>query len=107
MFIICSLVSGCIDQGASDLNHFIYTLCLRTKSFYFARGDIIYQFLFIPQLQSPSEEARECGCAMTAGLISEPGAIEELMKLNVVKILAPLMLDTSLDVRQKSLGALR
>ena len=44
---------------------------------------------------------------MIAGLLSEPGAIHELMKLNVVKILAPLMLDTCLDVRQKALGALR
>ena len=59
------------------------------------------------QLQSPGEEARECGCATIAGLVSEPGAIQQLMKLDVVKILAPLMLDNSLDVRCKALGALR
>ena len=63
--------------------------------------------IFCWQLQSPAEDARECGCATVAGFVSEPGAIQQLMKHNVVKILAPLVLDSSPDVRLKALGALR
>jgi len=39
--------------------------------------------------------------------VSEPGAVQGFLKLNVVKILAPLVLDPSWDVRHKALGALR
>ena len=63
--------------------------------------------IFCLQLQSPVEDARECGCTTVAGFVSEPGAIEQLMKHQVVKILAPLVLDKCPDVRLKALGALR
>lgn len=64
-------------------------------------------FLDCLQLQSPNLETRECGCTTIASLVSQQGAVESLLKLNVIKILAPLVLDSSWDVRHKALGALR
>ena len=53
------------------------------------------------------DDVRECGCTIVAGLVSEPGAIEQLIKHQVVKVLAPLVLDKCQEVRLKALGALR
>ncbi|KAK3603405.1 hypothetical protein CHS0354_009384 [Potamilus streckersoni] len=61
----------------------------------------------LEKLQSPSESERECGCTTIAGVVSQPGAIQVLMKQNIVKILAPLMLDPHLPVRLQAAGALR
>lgn len=61
----------------------------------------------IEKLQSPNEENRECACTTIAGLVSHPGTLTELLKLNVVKILGPLVLDHSWDIRHRALGALR
>lgn len=61
----------------------------------------------IEKLQSPNDENRECACTTVAGLVSHPGTLEALLKLNVVKILGPLVLDHSWDIRRRALGALR
>lgn len=61
----------------------------------------------VDKLTSPNEDQRECGCTGIAGLISQPRAITCLLQHNVVRILAPLILDTSLQVRHRALGALR
>ena len=62
--------------------------------------------LFV-QLSSPSEDERECSCTTIANLVVQPTAIFTLLQHNIVKILAPLILDPSLQVRVKALGALR
>ncbi|KAK3086841.1 hypothetical protein FSP39_024298 [Pinctada imbricata] len=59
------------------------------------------------QLNSSSEDERECSCTTIANLVSQPSAVFTLLQHNIVKIVAPLMLDTSLQVRVKAIGALR
>lgn len=59
------------------------------------------------KLGSPNEEDREWGCTSVASLVSQPANISVLLENNVVKILGPLILDNSLQVRHKALGALR
>ncbi|OWF45096.1 HEAT repeat-containing protein 3-like [Mizuhopecten yessoensis] len=61
----------------------------------------------IEKLTSTNEDERECGCTGIAGLVSQPQAITCLLQHNVVRILAPLILDPSIQVRHRALGALR
>ncbi|WAR11769.1 HEAT3-like protein [Mya arenaria] len=61
----------------------------------------------IEKLQSPNEDNRESACTSIASFVSHPGTAQALLKLNVVKILAPLVLDGSWDIRHRALGALR
>ncbi|KAJ8302516.1 hypothetical protein KUTeg_018912 [Tegillarca granosa] len=61
----------------------------------------------LEKLGSPNEEDREWGCTSVASLVSQPANISVLLENNVVKILGPLILDNSLQVRHKALGALR
>ncbi|XP_053391759.1 HEAT repeat-containing protein 3-like [Mercenaria mercenaria] len=61
----------------------------------------------VEKLQSPNEENRECACTAIAGLASHPGTLAAFLKLNVIKILGPLVLDHSWDIRHRALGALR
>lgn len=59
------------------------------------------------QLQSAEESTRECGCGTLAALASQAGALPVLLSNNVVRILAPLVMDPSPCVRHRALGALR
>lgn len=61
----------------------------------------------VEKLNSTNEDERECGCTGIAGLVSQPEAITCLLQQNVVRILAPLILDPSVQVRHRALGALR
>ncbi|XP_076470018.1 HEAT repeat-containing protein 3-like [Babylonia areolata] len=61
----------------------------------------------LDQLQSAEESTRECGCGTLAAIASQPGALPVLLKNNVVRILAPLVIDPSPCVRHRALGALR
>ncbi|XP_033729218.1 HEAT repeat-containing protein 3-like, partial [Pecten maximus] len=61
----------------------------------------------VEKLTSTNEDERECGCTGIAGLVSQPQAITCLLQQNVVRILAPLILDPSIQVRHRALGALR
>lgn len=61
----------------------------------------------LEQLQSGEEATRECGCGTLAALALQPGAIPVLLKANVVRILAPMVVDPSPCVRHRALGALR
>ncbi|KAH3775852.1 HEAT repeat-containing protein 3-like [Dreissena polymorpha] len=61
----------------------------------------------IEKLQSPNEENRESACTTIANFVSNPEASKGLLKLNVVRILGPLVLDPSWEIRHRSLGALR
>jgi len=61
----------------------------------------------VPQLQSPNEENRESACTSIANFVSDKGTVRGLLQLNVVKILGPLVLDPSWNIRLRALGALR
>lgn len=61
----------------------------------------------VEKLQSPNEENRECACTSIAGLVSNPSTLAAFLKLNVIKIIGPLVLDHSWDIRHRALGALR
>lgn len=61
----------------------------------------------LDQLQSGEELVRECGCKTLAVLASQPGALPHLLSKNVVRIVAPLVVDPSPCVRHRALGALR
>ncbi|KAK7493844.1 hypothetical protein BaRGS_00014985 [Batillaria attramentaria] len=61
----------------------------------------------LEQLQSGEEATRECGCGTVAALALQPGALPVLFGANVVRVLAPLVVDPSPCVRHRALGALR
>lgn len=59
------------------------------------------------QLQCGGAEAKECACNMVATLVSQKDAIQPLLKSNVLRIIAPLLVDESAHVRRCAAGALR
>ncbi|KAK7114740.1 HEAT repeat-containing protein 3-like [Littorina saxatilis] len=61
----------------------------------------------LEQLQSAEESTRECGCGTLAALAAQPNALPILLSNNVVRILAPLVIDPSPCVQNRALGALR
>ncbi|XP_055955315.1 HEAT repeat-containing protein 3 [Patella vulgata] len=61
----------------------------------------------LEKLQSGSVEEREIGCSILVSLVSQQEAVPVLLKHNIIKILGPLIVDPSPDVRCRSLGALR
>lgn len=60
-----------------------------------------------PQLQHPSAEVRECACAGLARLVQQRPALPDLARRDAVRRLGPLLLDSSLAVRETAAGALR
>ena len=46
-------------------------------------------------------------CLTIAGLVSEPGAVSQLMSAKAVRVMGPLMVDAHSCVREAALGALR
>ncbi|XP_041375452.1 HEAT repeat-containing protein 3-like [Gigantopelta aegis] len=61
----------------------------------------------IEKLQSPNTEDKEVACSTLANLVTQNGAIPILLQQNVIKILAPLIVDTNPHIRHVALGALR
>lgn len=59
------------------------------------------------QLQHPSAEVRECACAGLARLVQQQPALPDLARRDAVRRLGPLLLDSSLAVRETAAGALR
>ena len=59
------------------------------------------------QLSSTNSEERECGCGTIANFVSQTEVIPQLLKTNVIKIMGPLMVDPSQNVRCAAIGALR
>lgn len=59
------------------------------------------------QLQHPSAEVRECACAGLARLVQQRPALPDLARRDAVRRLGPLLLDSSLAVRETAAGALR
>lgn len=62
---------------------------------------------WLPQLQHPSAEVRECACAGLARLVQQRPALPDLARRDAVRRLGPLLLDSSLAVRETAAGALR
>ncbi|GAB1603469.1 HEAT repeat-containing protein 3-like [Argonauta hians] len=61
----------------------------------------------IDQLQSTEEECRLVACATVATIVADPGAIPALLENNLVRILAPLLIDPNIYIQNSSVGALR
>ncbi|XP_051024476.1 HEAT repeat-containing protein 3 [Acomys russatus] len=61
----------------------------------------------LEKLQHPSAEVRECACAGLARLVQQRPAWPDLARRDAVRRLGPLLLDSSLAVRETAAGALR
>lgn len=61
----------------------------------------------LEKLQHPSAEVRECACAGLARLVQQRPALPDLARRDAVRQLGPLLLDSSLAVRETAAGALR
>ncbi|KAI0219973.1 HEAT repeat-containing protein 3 [Lamellibrachia satsuma] len=61
----------------------------------------------VEKLHSISCEERECACCTIANLVSSHSNILQFLRANIVKVMAPLLLDVSPAVRQAALGAFR
>lgn len=61
----------------------------------------------ISELQSPVEQTRDCACTRIASITGRPDVIAELLKSDVIRTLAPLVIDRVPSVRHRALGALR
>ncbi|XP_005079235.1 HEAT repeat-containing protein 3 isoform X1 [Mesocricetus auratus] len=61
----------------------------------------------LEKLQHPSAEVRECACAGLARLVQQRPALPHLARRDAVRQLGPLLLDSSLAVRETAAGALR
>lgn len=61
----------------------------------------------LEKLQHPSAEVRECACAGLARLVQQRPALPDLARRDAVRRLGPLLLDSSLAVRETAAGALR
>ncbi|PIK50047.1 putative HEAT repeat-containing protein 3 [Apostichopus japonicus] len=59
------------------------------------------------KLQSVSVDERECTCTTIANVVGDRKSLDTLLMQNVVRSLAPLLLDDSPSVREASAGALR
>ncbi|XP_072013433.1 HEAT repeat-containing protein 3-like [Amphiura filiformis] len=61
----------------------------------------------LEKLQSGSDEERECACTTLATLVQDASAMETLLDHNIVKSLAPLLMDKRPSIREAAAGALR
>lgn len=61
----------------------------------------------LEKLHSVSVDERECTCTTIANVVADRTSLDTLLVQNVVKELAPLLLDNSPSVREASAGALR
>ena len=59
------------------------------------------------QLESTNCEERVCACTTIANLASSHANILQLLHANMVKVMAPLLLDDNAAVRRAALGAFR
>ena len=61
----------------------------------------------LQQMQSPSENERECSCAIISSLIEQPGAVKQLLNAKAVKAIGPLLMSNNTTLKENALGALR
>lgn len=59
------------------------------------------------QLQSPSPDVRELACANISRVVQQSQTIPGFLQRDAVKRLGPMLLDSSLAVRETAAGALR
>lgn len=63
--------------------------------------------LCVSQLQSPSADIREYACASISRVVQQSQTIPGFLHRDAVRRLGPLLLDSSLVVRETATGALR
>lgn len=61
----------------------------------------------IEKLQSAEVKTKECGCFDVSSLMEEPESIPYLLQHDVVRVMAPLLVDMSYVVRHAAAGTLR
>lgn len=61
----------------------------------------------LPQLQSPNADVREFACASISRVVQQSQTIPGFLQRDAVKRLGPMLLDSSLNVRETATGALR
>lgn len=76
-------------------------------------GSLKYVYLYslclciVPQLQSPSADVREFACASISRVVQQSQTIPGFLQRDAVRRLGPMLLDSSLAVRETATGALR
>ena len=83
------------------------TKYLRFRGYVGKLALLVIDALLILQLKSRSSEERECGCGTIANFVSQAGVIPQLLRINIIKIMGPLMMDPSQNVRCAAVGAFR
>lgn len=61
----------------------------------------------LEKLSSTNSQDKECGACTIANMADQPDFVEALLKCDVVRIIAPLLLDPNFAVRHAVAGALR
>lgn len=64
-------------------------------------------YSLVEKLTSTFPSERECACAGLANLVFDPGAISVLLQQDIVRRLAPLLLDDNRGIQEGAAGALR
>lgn len=62
---------------------------------------------FFPQLESPSADVREFACASISRVVQQSQTIPGFLQRDAVRRLGPMVLDSSMAVRETATGALR
>uniref|UniRef100_A0A7N8XGI6 HEAT repeat containing 3 n=1 Tax=Mastacembelus armatus TaxID=205130 RepID=A0A7N8XGI6_9TELE len=66
-----------------------------------------HDLCLFPQLQSPSADIREFACASISRVVQQSQTIPGFLQRDAVRRLGPMLLDSSLAVRETATGALR
>jgi hypothetical protein len=61
----------------------------------------------IQKLQSGSSEERECGCVSLSTMVGTREAADDIVEKRIIRIVAPLLMDSNLSVRHAAIGALK
>ncbi|XP_051920378.1 HEAT repeat-containing protein 3 [Hippocampus zosterae] len=61
----------------------------------------------LEKLESPSADVRECACAGISRVVQQSQSIPSFLQRDAVRRLGPMLLDSSLAVRETAAGALR
>ncbi|XP_061621517.1 HEAT repeat-containing protein 3 isoform X1 [Phyllopteryx taeniolatus] len=61
----------------------------------------------LEKLESPSADVRECACASISRVVQQSQSIPGFLQRDAVRRLGPMLLDSSLAVRETAAGALR
>ena len=81
-------------------------LCIVTEEEVETGGEDVWERIAL-QLQSVSSEERECGCASLAVIGKRKNNADTIIQKRLLRIVAPLVVDTNLSVQHAAVGALR